>query len=144
MPMSFPDMESLEIAAEVWGFRKIIDDETEIQYRTALADFVQDKDVVESMEIRSGKGWDEFSEGDNRATLAIASLPDITLLPELVSFPDGMSCTHRACVLHQSHPCETCGRIFAKGEATIPVSAIPQDELPTLRTLMRNKMHKML
>jgi len=70
MPMSFPDMASLERAADVWDFRERGEEETEIQYRTALADFVQDKDTIESMEIRSGKGWDEFSSGDMSSCLA--------------------------------------------------------------------------
>ena len=72
MPMSFPDMDSLVRAAEVWKFREKDEGETEIQYRTALADFVQDGDLVESMEIRTGKGWDEFSNGDMSASIARA------------------------------------------------------------------------
>lgn len=72
MPMSFPDMNSLVRAADVWSFREKGEEETEIQYRTALADFVQDKDMIESMEIRSGKGWDEFTSGDEASTLARA------------------------------------------------------------------------
>jgi len=70
MPMDFPDMASLKRAAECWDFREPEEGETEIQYRTALADFVQDKDLIESMEIRSGKGWDKFSQGDEIATVA--------------------------------------------------------------------------
>jgi len=63
MPMDFPDMESLEDAAERWKFRKPNKDETEEQYRAALADFVAPKDFVESCEIRNKVGWDKFSEG---------------------------------------------------------------------------------
>lgn len=65
MPMDFPDMQSLEMAAEVWEFRKPNEGETEAQYRNALADHVQPKDLVESMEIRTSKGWDQFSELQN-------------------------------------------------------------------------------
>ena len=71
MPMSFPDMRSLISAADVHGFRKLEVDETEIQYRTALADFVQDKDSVESMEIRSGRPWDQATPGDQQAAFAM-------------------------------------------------------------------------
>lgn len=65
MPMDFPNLKSLERAAEVWKFRIRADEETEAQYREALADFVQTKDFVESMEIRKGKGWDQFTSEDN-------------------------------------------------------------------------------
>ena len=65
MPMSFPDLNSLISAAEVHRFRKLNVGETEDEYRTALADHVQSIDLVESMEIRSGKGWDEFGDADN-------------------------------------------------------------------------------
>jgi hypothetical protein len=65
MPMDFPDLKSLERAAEVWQFRSRRENETEEQYREDLADFVQTKDFIESMEIRKGKGWDKFSEADN-------------------------------------------------------------------------------
>ena len=58
------------IIARVWGFRGLKEGETEIQYRTDLADFVQDKDMIESMEIRTGKGWDKFTTGDEASTLA--------------------------------------------------------------------------
>lgn len=69
MPMDFPDMKSLERAAELWKFRKINKDETEIQYRNALADFVSSKDFIESEEIRNGCGWDKWSENQKRAIL---------------------------------------------------------------------------
>lgn len=65
--MSFPNMNSLIEAAEIHGFRKPLKDETEIQYRRALADHVAPKDYIESEEIRNGCGWDKFTEGDNRA-----------------------------------------------------------------------------
>jgi hypothetical protein len=60
--MSFPDMRSLMSRAEVWKFRQPEDGETEAHFRAALADFVQDKDPVESMEIRTSVGWDQFNE----------------------------------------------------------------------------------
>lgn len=67
MPRSFPDMESLEDAARVHKFRTIRDGEEESDYRDALADHVRDVtgDVVESMEIRTGKGWNAFNDMDN-------------------------------------------------------------------------------
>lgn len=65
MPMDFPDMQSLESAAKVWKFRKINEGETEDAYRTALADHVQPRDLVESMEIRAKVGWDKFDRQRN-------------------------------------------------------------------------------
>lgn len=74
MPMDFPDMKSLERAAECWKFRKPNEGESEAEYRTALADFVQPKDLVESMEIRAKVGWDKFSERDSTEMVLRAAL----------------------------------------------------------------------
>lgn len=70
MPMSFPDMESLVQAAEVHKFRQLNEGETEAAYRTALADHVQGIDLVESMEIRTGKGWDQWDVDESRELVA--------------------------------------------------------------------------
>jgi len=59
--MDFPDMNSLIRCAECWKFRKPAKDETEEQYRVALADHVQPRDFVESLEIHNKVGWDRFS-----------------------------------------------------------------------------------
>jgi hypothetical protein len=67
--MNFPDMKSLERAASGWSFRKINDGESESDYRNALADFVKPKDFIESHEIRTGKGWDEWTDSDNMEML---------------------------------------------------------------------------
>ena len=64
MPMSFPDMKSLERAAEVWEFRGPKKGESEEDYRMALADFVIPKDRIEGHEIRTGKGWNEWNDRD--------------------------------------------------------------------------------
>ena len=69
MPMDFPDMESLKRAAKVHGFRELNENEAEPEYRAALADHVQLCDIVESMEIRSGKGWDKFNIDEYRASI---------------------------------------------------------------------------
>lgn len=69
MPMSFPDIKALERAAECWKFRKPNEGETEAQYRTALADFVQPRDLIESQEIRTGKGWDQWDQSENKDML---------------------------------------------------------------------------
>lgn len=66
MPMDFPNLQSLERVAEYWSFRPRRYDETEDEYRRALADFVEPRDMIESMEIRTGKGWDQFTTEDNR------------------------------------------------------------------------------
>ncbi len=69
MPMSFPDMESLERAAEMWKFREINPGETEDDYREALADHVEPEDFIESNEIRFKVGWDQWSDEQNRDML---------------------------------------------------------------------------
>ena len=67
--MDFPDMKSLISAADIWKFRKPNENEPEIEYRHALADYVRPKDIVESEEIRNGVGWDKFSENQNAGML---------------------------------------------------------------------------
>lgn len=69
MPRDFPDLKSLERAAEMWKFREIKEGESEEDFRNALADFVADKDLVESEEIRNKVGWDKFTDGQNRKML---------------------------------------------------------------------------
>ena len=73
MPMDFPDMRSLERAAEMWKFRAPNDGEAENEYRQALADFVKPKDQIESMEIRHGRGWDKWSNQQNVDALVDAA-----------------------------------------------------------------------
>lgn len=65
MPMDFPDLKALEMAAEVWKFRNRQENETEAEYRAALADHVQQKDRIEAQEIRTGKGWDQWTRAQN-------------------------------------------------------------------------------
>ena len=65
MPMDFPTMKSLELAAEVWDFRKPKNGEPEARYREALANHVEPKDIIESQEIRTKHGWDQFSQVEN-------------------------------------------------------------------------------
>lgn len=74
MPMDFPDMASLEEAAQVHKFRKPDEGEAEISYRHALADHVRPIDFIESEEIRNGAGWDKWSDGQNMAMLLRAGL----------------------------------------------------------------------
>ena len=62
MPMDFPDMHSLEDAASIHNFRSLNVGETELQYRQALADHVSSRDFIESEEIRTGHGWNKFTE----------------------------------------------------------------------------------
>jgi hypothetical protein len=70
MPQSFPDMKSLEDASVIHKFRKAFHDETEQDYRTALADHVKvNGHMIEAMEIRTGKGWDEFTDEENEKML---------------------------------------------------------------------------
>lgn len=69
MPMNFPDMDSLKRAASIHGFRQPNEDETEIQYRLAVADHVERIDFIESCEIRNKVGWDKFTDKQNTAML---------------------------------------------------------------------------
>lgn len=69
MPMSFPDMKALERAADVHGFRKPNEGEAEAAYRTALADHVRPIDFIESQEILTSKGWDQWNEDENKDML---------------------------------------------------------------------------
>ena len=78
MPMDFPDLESLKRAAKMWKFREIEKGETEDSFRTALANFVADKDLIESQEIRSKVGWDRWSDDQNNATLGRAIIKSMT------------------------------------------------------------------
>ena len=73
MPMSFPDMASLKRAAEMWKFRKPNEDETEAEFREALADYVHSRDMIEAMEIRTSKGWDQWDDGEKNESLRRAA-----------------------------------------------------------------------
>lgn len=63
--MDFPDLDSLKHCARVHKFRGPNPNETEDQYRTALADHVEPRDFIESQEIRNKVGWDKFSPAQN-------------------------------------------------------------------------------
>ena len=69
MPMDFPDMNSLRMAAKVHKFRQPNEGEPEIEYRTALADHVAPRDYIESEEIRNGVGWNKWNDGQKKASL---------------------------------------------------------------------------
>lgn len=64
MPMNFTDMASLRWAAQAHKFREPLEDEPEINFRTALADHVQSIDAIEAEEIRCGRGWDQWTPTD--------------------------------------------------------------------------------
>ena len=67
--MDFPDMHALTRAGEIWKFRRPNKGETEDQYRVALADYVEPRDYIESLEIRNKVGWDKFTEEQNKDML---------------------------------------------------------------------------
>lgn len=69
MPMDFPDLKSLKNAAKVHNFRNINKDEKENDFRNALADHVKSIDFIESQEIRTGKGWNQWSDEDSKNML---------------------------------------------------------------------------
>ncbi len=66
MPMDFPDLRSLKNCAQVHGFRKINELESEEDYREALAVHVEPRDFLEAQEIRAKVGWDQWTESQNR------------------------------------------------------------------------------
>jgi len=68
-PMSFPDMDSLIMAAEVHKYRKPYPAEKEEQYRALLANHVESIDMIEAHEIRTGKGHDEWNKQEARQLL---------------------------------------------------------------------------
>lgn len=74
MPMDFPDMRSLIDAAEVHKFRQPREGESEADFRLELAHHVESIDLVEAMEIRTGKGWDQFTPRDNASLLIRSAL----------------------------------------------------------------------
>jgi hypothetical protein len=59
--MDFPDMNSLMQRATQRDFRQPHEGETEVQFRAVFADFMKPIDLVESMEIRTSRGWDNMN-----------------------------------------------------------------------------------
>lgn len=61
MPIDFPNMDSLINRARLRGFRMPEPDETEDAYRQAFSVFMRGVDMVESIEIATGTGWDKIT-----------------------------------------------------------------------------------
>lgn len=74
MPMDFPDFDSLKTHAKLYKFRPPSEDESEDDYRNALADHVRPLDLVESMEIRTKVGWDKFTTAQHKGMLFQAAV----------------------------------------------------------------------
>lgn len=70
MPMDFPDMDSLKSCAKCHDFRPPFKNESEDDYRALLANHVEPRDYIESLEIRNKVGWDKFSHAQIRDMLA--------------------------------------------------------------------------
>lgn len=64
MPMTFPDMKSLQQRAKQRGFRDAGVAEFESDYREAFAKFMENVDRVEAAEIRLGVHSDFVREQD--------------------------------------------------------------------------------
>ena len=64
MPISVPDHDAVLREAKKHMFREPRLDEPEEQYRTALADHVGRRDKIAGHEIRTGRGWDEWTASD--------------------------------------------------------------------------------
>jgi len=114
MPMNFPDFQSLKDRAKVRGFRQPNEGETEESYRQSLARHMDNIDMVEANEIRNKVGWDQWTDGQKMVTFLDAMMAGGPYEERV--FEDGKPCGHPGCAAHQSHPCECCGRIGAKGE----------------------------
>ena len=57
---------ALDDLIEEYGLDEYMNhDEAEADYRNALADHVQPRDYIESLEIRNKVGWDKFSPAQN-------------------------------------------------------------------------------
>lgn len=61
MPMDFPGMKCLKITAEIHVFRQPKQDETEEEFRKALANYVIYRDKIEAFEILFGVGWNQWT-----------------------------------------------------------------------------------
>lgn len=83
MPMSFPNMQSLKDRAMQRGFRTSNDGETTDQYRTAFANYMIKVDMVESMEIRSSKGWDQWSPEQGVQLMRDSGIPIDELIQDI-------------------------------------------------------------
>lgn len=69
MPRTFTN-DGVVSFAEMMKYRKQKEGESIDEYRAAIADLHQDKDPVEAQEIRTGKGWDEWSRGQETNLLS--------------------------------------------------------------------------
>lgn len=63
MPITFTD-ETLITFARNMKYREQNEGETSEEYREVIADLHQDRDPVEAHEIRTGKGWDKWTDAD--------------------------------------------------------------------------------
>uniref|UniRef100_A0AB39CDP0 Uncharacterized protein n=1 Tax=Pseudomonas phage HRDY3 TaxID=3236930 RepID=A0AB39CDP0_9VIRU len=69
MPRDFESPSEVRGAAKRWKFRAQREDESDVEFRAALADHVKGKDLIESMEIRTGKGWDRWDATEKQMML---------------------------------------------------------------------------
>lgn len=85
MPMDFPDLKSLRNSYDDPKRVPYKAGESEDAYRERCAVYMETvwNDPVEAQEVRSGKGWDRWSDKD--ADQAIAKHPDPTSNPMLLS-----------------------------------------------------------
>jgi hypothetical protein len=70
MPINVPDHDAVVREAQKHKFREPLIDESDDQYRTALADHVFKIDKVAGHEIRTGRGWDEWTASDRSDFIA--------------------------------------------------------------------------
>ncbi len=77
MPMDFPNLKSLKIAAGIHKFRPMLDREAEESYREALAGHVAPIDFIESEEIRNKTGWDQWTDDQRKDMLRRSGMQNL-------------------------------------------------------------------
>ena len=75
MPMDFETHKKVVEHAEWNGFRPPKEGESEADYREAYADHRHGEDPIEAHEIRTGKGWDKWSNEDKKDALRRQGFP---------------------------------------------------------------------
>lgn len=75
MPVDFETPEKVIEHAKMTGFRPPKEGESEADYRESYADHHHGKDPIEAHEIRTGKGWDKWSNEDEKDALRRQGFP---------------------------------------------------------------------
>lgn len=140
MPMYFPNMKSLSNRAAQRGFRQPHEGEEEDVYRAAFATFMRDVDLVESLEIADGRGWDAQGPATLMAGLMRAKPEIRELVDEIIH--SNQEASTKPKVPDYPHVMITCSRdeeihqIYMEKEAEemIELLAVFMATSPVVRT----------